>query len=200
MKLSFWFPLLLILLLLGCNETQGAVVPSASNVVELATSVVGTNTVDIAKTNMTSIMIDILSGVRDAGKDIYGVTKDAIRTSVDFVKEQAPDVVQQFLKWQIAKHSFYGIAFLLFAVGLIFTARYLRKSVLPNIDRDYNDYNSGAPVGFTWVGIVVCRIGACLLLVFGLGSNLMDVTKIAIAPKVYIIEYVVDTMQPSRPH
>jgi hypothetical protein len=43
-----------------------------------------------AQTNLNQVMIEILSGVKTAGSEIYDASKSALKKSVDFVSEQAP--------------------------------------------------------------------------------------------------------------
>lgn len=78
----------------------------------------------------------------------------------------------------------YGLAFLLVAIACLLTARWIRKNVIAD-----NEFSEG------WIPCVILRVVALGVIIFGLGNQAMTVTKIAIAPKVYIIEYVVDTIQ-----
>jgi len=151
---------------------------------EAVTNVANSETVKVAKTNLNTVMIDILSGVRDAGKEVYGASKEAIRSSVNFAQEQAPLVVKEFLMWHMARAIMYIVAWLLVAIACYFTARWIRKNVIAD-----NEFSEG------WIPCIILRVVALGVIIFGIGNQAMTVTKIAIAPKVYIIEYVVDTIQ-----
>lgn len=174
------------------NKVANAVVRTATDEVKSVltnaqagfVAAANSETVAVAKTNLNSIMIDILSGVRDVGKDIYGASKDAIRSSVTFAQEQAPLVVKEFLMWHMARAILYGLSFVVGALVCYLTARWIRKHVIAD-----EEFSEG------WIPLVLLRLTAGALIVFGAGGQLMTVTQIAVAPKVYIIEYVVDTIQ-----
>lgn len=59
-----------------------------------------TNTItNIPQETINSVFIDMLKGANDASGEIYGAGKIGIVKAVDFVTEQAPLVVQEFLTW-----------------------------------------------------------------------------------------------------
>jgi hypothetical protein len=92
--------------------------------------------------------------------------------------------------WHMARAILYGLAFAIVAFAAYWTARWLRRNV---IDKPREGYN-----GEAWIPVVLLRVVAIAFIVFGVGGQAMTVTKIAIAPKVYIIEYVVDTIQSAQ--
>jgi hypothetical protein len=177
----------IVALVLSAFTIHAATNPIVNQVVQVtkdaAVAAVNSETVQVAKTNLNSVMIDILSGVRDAGKEIYGASKDAIRSSVNFAQEQAPLVVKEFLRWHMARAVLYAIGFFIPSYFILYFARKLYKYA--------KEQDSGDAYG---VSAILSAIGLAFF-IFGVGSQLMTVTKIAIAPKVYIIEYVVDTIQ-----
>jgi len=143
-------------------------------------------------TNMNQVLIEMLSGTKDAAKEIYGASKEAIHKSVDFVSEQAPDIIKQFLMWKFCEAALYALAWLVFGAFLVYVAKYLHKIYQDIKD---NDWSYDPLPGFTWFGRMAAIIGCVAILIFGVGGEVKEMVKIKVAPKVYIIEYVVDTVK-----
>lgn len=149
------------------------------------TTLIGTN----AQQTLNSVMIEILSGTKDAAKEIYGASKEAIHKSIDFVGEQAPDVIRQFLTWRFTYAAIWATIWV-FVSGIIFffaykLRRYQDKASTHASGDNPSEHN--VVVFFKWVFILI----ACAPLLFGVGTNAFEMAKIKVAPKVYIIEYVV---------
>lgn len=145
-------------------------------------STVSSELTNIAKTNLNMVLVDILSGVRSAGSEVYGASKHAINSSLEFVQKETPEVIEQFLKWRLLRHACIVIAFIILMVCCFLTFRHCDKN-------EHED-----PSGFLWIGKYVFRILFVGFLIFGVGCNVMEIGKILVAPKVYMIEYVIDTV------
>lgn len=120
-----------------------------------------------------------------------------------FMLDQAPDVINQFLTWKLSYHLILTLMFL----TLIFLIPYIIKTLLSkkNIDdiveddkprwrKDfgrywYKDY-SYSDNSDTLMGYKITR-AVSLLFVIGVIVNLIEVVYIVVAPKVYLIEYFV---------
>lgn len=139
------------------------------------------------KETFNSVMVDILSGVKTASGEIYGATKGAIRTSVDFVAKETPEVITQFIKWHLLRACIWAAGFL----GLGGFLLYLSRRCRIFHEKDIHNENDGLFI----VGRIMTILAAIPILFFGAGGEIMTITKITVAPKVYIIEYVVDTVQ-----
>lgn len=149
-----------------------------------AFSQTNTNSTDIlssaktaVSTNINQVLVDILSGVKDAGKDIYGASKGAIWSSINFVETQAPDVIKEFLRWQFVDSIICGIGSILCILIVIF---YAKKIIKYADDADYT-----IPISIISGGIVFVLIILTI-------DNIRNAAKIYVVPKVYLIEYVVD--------
>ena len=129
--------------------------------------------------NLQAIVVDILRGAKNASGEIYQASKTAIAKSVDFAVEQTPLVVKEFLRWRMAEAIIY-ICIGLAACGFVL---WLAQRIIRTSDKD-DDWD-GVTVGW---GI---RIIAITILICVISSNAMTITKICIAPRVYLIEYVV---------
>jgi hypothetical protein len=152
------------------------------------------------KEEINEAVVDILHGVKGAGSEIYSASKSAIVQSVDFTKEQAPLVVKEFLTWKLWEAIIYFIAFSVPSVILLFLAYNFSQKVksddVPVHSSSCNDKSDYSVL--KWV----TRIAAIILLNFNLTFEGLVIVKILVAPRVYIIEYVVDTIHngqvPSR--
>lgn len=140
-------------------------------------------------TNLNEVIVDILRGVRSASGEVYQASKTAIVKSVDFTMEQTPLVVQEFLKWKLTEAAIWFVVWCLVAGGAFFFAyrikKYLEKGTA---------YTTDEWMGLQWV----LNIAACLILIVSIGVNGMTIAKISVAPRVYLIEYVVDTIKPNQ--
>jgi len=117
-----------------------------------------------------------------------------------FVLEQAPDIIQQFLTWRFTYHLFLTFIFL----GLMIFIPYAFKQnlSLKTIDNDHNDvyikrkgrlwYKDRSVSGSSeaYFFYIVIKISSLLFLI-GVVINLLEVFYIYTAPKVYLIEYFV---------
>jgi hypothetical protein len=149
-------------------------------------------------TNLNEVVIGILQGVKSAGGEIYSASKTAIVQSVDFAKEQAPLVVKEFLHWKLAEAIIWLAIWSVPAFTLFWFARKCRiraeSDDVPAHDRhttDKTDFTAGK-----WI----LRTIGLIILTISLGMNAMTITKIAIAPRVFLIDYVVSTIQDMQQH
>jgi hypothetical protein len=108
----------------------------------------------------------------------------------EFVKQQVPDLLQQQLRyaWWV------DVALVGFAVlGMVATLAlfiYLFKSMQTAATTQYNDFDS---VG--WVmGMVACAI-TFLGSFISIMVNSMELLKITLAPKVYLLEWITGLMK-----
>lgn len=173
---------------------------SSNNVPAVVSS---TNTVTLQAT-LNDVVIDILRGAKSAGSEVYQASKSAVVASVDFAKQQVPDVVEQFLKWKITERVVYIIGWLIVAFFLYVASkkatawtdkyRIEKPDSLHGYYGQITEYEVG--MAFKWVA----RIAAIAIVTFNIWFNGMTISKIVIAPKVYLIEYVVDTINNNRPH
>lgn len=139
------------------------------------------------ETNLNQVVVEILTGARAASKDIYNASKEAVGKTVDFVSEQAPIVVDEFLKWQCAKAIIWGIIAVVISSILFGLCRKFHK-----YGSDKENYrNEELAFSLKWVSFTI----ACIIMIVGLGVNAATVVKIKVAPRVYMIDYVVDSIK-----
>jgi hypothetical protein len=141
----------------------------------------------VVATNVNQVMLEMLTGVKNASGEIYSFSKQELGNGYDFVKKQAPEVVHEFIVWNIAEACVWILVWSGVAGILFFFARQMKLSAV----------RGGTYSGDKTAGKWVCRIVACLILVVTFGVNSMTIAKCSLAPRVFIIEYVVDMVKPS---
>jgi len=146
-----------------------------------ATPDVATTVKQTVSTNINQVMVEILSGVKDASGEAYKFSKKELGQGYDFLKKEAPQVLEEFLKWQVAKSIIYII--IAFAVACILY--YVTVRIGRYADGSYGDETLHA---LKWM----VRLAAIAMFIAVTTKHGMTVTKIAVAPRVYIIQYVMD--------
>jgi hypothetical protein len=132
-------------------------------------------------TNVQQAIVSILMGAKDVSGDIYNSSKDVIGQSVEFVKAQAPDLVKEFLRWKFTQALLVSL-FGLFIIGVaLFIGRWFIKAADGDADVEVPGY---------MIGIFGTLIGSALFIFW-----IMDVVQIAVAPRIYLLEYVVKIVQ-----
>lgn len=162
--------------------------PPVPTTVEQAKSTIAeiaTGTKQTVATNINQVMVEILSGVKNASGEIYNFSKQEIGQAYDYLKENAKGVVHEFLLWQGVKAGVWIFVWTFVACLLFYFARQL-KLYATKSGRYWSD-----ATGFKWI----FRVVACVILVITLGVNGMTIAKICVAPRVYIIQYVLDVAQ-----
>ena len=131
-------------------------------------------------TNINQAIVSILSGVKSAGGEVYSASKTAIASGIDIVKAQAPDLVHEFVKWKFAEAAVFTI---IGVIGLlvIFTSWYKFNK---KCDWD------GEVMTLSSLVCAVITIPCCVLT-----CNIMTMIQIWIAPKIYLIEYIVKAIK-----
>jgi len=109
----------------------------------------------------------------------------------DFTVQQAPDVVQQMLQWKFTESTIYCVFPSALLLGLLVLLRKLWK-ILP-ADAEYGTWGKLDAVFMPYA-----LFGSCA--VFGattIALRMLNLTwlRILIAPKLYIMEYVVETLK-----
>ncbi len=187
----------------NAEKLAGIVLPATSTNAPTAT-VVPTNTppstngfVATTKATINDAVIDILHGVKAGSGEIYQASKTAITKAVDFTMEQAPIVVSEFLHWKMAEAIIYLVAWSVPGIILLCIARAFnlrsKSADVPKEDRYKTDQNDYAIL--KWV----FRAVALVFLTLTLTNYGMTIAKIGIAPRVYLIEYVVSTVHNGVP-
>ena len=100
---------------------------------------------------------------------------DEIEKGVDFTIEQAPLLVQEFYNWHIAETIFFLVLSIILLSMPYFMHRLVKRFPL------FSEAFIGAPI---LVSVFSVTIGVCMFIV-----SLLDLIKLLVAPRLYLIEY-----------
>lgn len=155
-----------------------------------------------AVTNANQVMIEILTGIKTESAKLYVTTKEALVKAYDTVSKEAPEVVKEFMLWKFVHHAIWLGLFAVISATAYYWSRHFKKAAeacpppTPRAYRPDDDHDKSLFIALRYVFVVV----ALILMLVGGFTNLYSMLKIKLAPRVYIIEYVVDmTTQPQRP-
>lgn len=102
-----------------------------------------------------------------------------LNSSVEFVKEQAPEVIRQYLQW-----AFWSdLITIILCVIVIGAVSLLIRSIIVKSNRN-EDVDEGLCViaVFGGIGSLFCTVTAII--------NIYDIIQITVAPKVYLLEHL----------
>ncbi len=110
-----------------------------------------------------------------------------LKESKHFVLEQAPEVFQQIVKYEMVKSLMYLIIGLGFLVITCFSAKGIKTLVKNNEGKDYyQSTGEGLIIALTLTLTFSMIIGIILI-----ADNLSGFVQVIYAPKVFIMEYLV---------
>jgi hypothetical protein len=115
-----------------------------------------------------------------------------VRTGSDFVADEAPNVVKEWLWWCGVESGLYATFFMLAAMFAFCVLRYASRALAREADENQGDsyysYNCfGWSRFFGWLAV----IGAPLFLI-GTATHMVRVAKVIVAPRVVVIEKVAE--------
>lgn len=152
----------------------------------------------LVATNASQVLVEILTGVKTEGSKIYTGTKEALGQAYETVKKETPEVIREFMLWRMMHHGIWMVTFIVLAGIAFYWSRRFKKLAEacppPTENRygyGYTDHGKSAFQAAQYVLVAVTS----LILLFGVFNNAYPMLKIAVAPRVYIIEYVVDAVQ-----
>lgn len=118
-------------------------------------------------------------------------TKEGIAKGIEIAQQQTPDLINQLLRWQFAKHLFWVIlGFSMFLICLILIKIIIKIS--EKEDFDFAEPSSSFIVAFIWV--IIIGLGTLLSLI-SYPYNVLTLIQIKIAPKIYLLEYISDLLK-----
>lgn len=126
--------------------------------------------------------------LKDALAEVVRKAISLAEKTGEFVMEQAPELIQEFLTWKLYENIFIAAI----CIAVIIMARYLPTLWLskdkPNIGyltvRFFNLYGEEGALVSLMVFISATVLATPFLIV-----SILDIIKIVVAPKIYLIEY-----------
>ena len=148
------------------------------------------------KTNSTTVkdntkVVDNLQQTDQVLATILDKSLKLAEKTGDFVITQAPDVLRQFYIW----HTIDYVMWMIFGIGIILMGRYIphlwkeREESSYNTSRFFNiQVNSDHGIFFAGLSLSIGSITGVIIFII----SLMDFLYITFAPKLYLIEYLLE--------
>lgn len=127
-----------------------------------------------------------LQNTDEALANILTTALEAAKKTGEFVIEQAPDLIQQLLLFNFVKSTV--MAVICFVTTYLFFWSVKNRHWLTHEEFTYGPKYQIGPQIVVWIFVLPLSIG------FGIW-NFMNALKIAIAPKIWLIEYTVGLVQ-----
>ena len=100
------------------------------------------------------------------------------------VMPELPELLEQLLLWRMFEHSIDALTLLIIAGGCVWFVFEMFKIKSEGVDEDT----------LKGIGIILFGIASAALSAFGF-SQLLQVAKILIAPKLYLIQYAAEVLK-----
>jgi hypothetical protein len=128
---------------------------------------------------LENALANAINSAMEASGEIYGGVKAVTMKTIDFLSVQAPDVVHQFLVWKMWEALIPMIIWAVFVIASWVVLAFITEK--GSESREVSKVLGGLFGIFS--GIIV------------VGSNIMTVVKIWVAPKVYLLEYATEIIR-----
>lgn len=116
---------------------------------------------------------------------VVGFLETSVQSASQFAIEQAPDIIQQLLRWKLVSNSIEVVAAIVLAIAIIKFGKHLVAKG-EGIQKASERWSCDGE-GYIFIGYImmVVSLGAFLI---GFG-DFLSVVQILIAPKIYLLEY-----------
>jgi hypothetical protein len=114
----------------------------------------------------------------DAWPQLLQFVTDTLKDGKDFTVEQAPKVVQEFLRWYTAESIFWIVLWLVLGAIWWVVSDKIAKAI--EVADDAED---------AAVAKLVMRIGGAIIVAIIVGNNAYCLVKVTVAPRIVLIEY-----------
>jgi flagellar biosynthesis/type III secretory pathway M-ring protein FliF/YscJ len=138
---------------------------------------------EVAKDTLSpleQILVDTIAKSSKVGGEIYDGAKAVTVQSIDFAKEQIPQVIEELLLWKFVEAGFN----VLVGVIILFALYKLITKLTLKIEDDFGK------------AITTTISGSIAVIVFiSTMDEIKNMIYIAVAPKIYLIEYATELVQ-----
>lgn len=144
----------------------------------------------------TTTLPTLTEQAADAAKQVVPVMQDYARELLAWLKEgkdfavaQAPDLAKQIVGWALVEAVVWCVIMVVtIAILWQLHTRAVRPSWKEALARHKKDYLDDGYIGWVFADIGIWLAGAFCFITFW--SSVLDAAKVAIAPKVYLVEYL----------
>lgn len=109
---------------------------------------------------------------------------ETLKQGGEFAQEQLPLFVKEYLTWGFWEAIVLSIVFLLFTIGGLVLGKYIYKKLKENDPFDEFGYVFGI--------VISCFASICAFI--GMVTHIMTAIKITVAPRVYLIENLMNLL------
>ena len=127
--------------------------------------------------------------MKETDKQLAEILKkglEAAEKTVNFVVEQAPDLIQQLIVWKTCEYIF----LIIISIAFMFSLYKWHKSAMKRYD-DFNDFCNKSEF------FIYCIYAIVVIIIFGIAlfSSFFDLLHILLAPKIWLIEYAANLIK-----
>lgn len=133
---------------------------------------------------LEQVLVDTIQKASNVTGEVYDAARGVTTKAIDFASTQIPDVIHQLLVWKLAEAlTWMGLGLVI--IGLFV---WVRSRIARWVKDDRARYRGDIDALHTFTVMGGCAT-FCVsgLLIF---CSLLDVLKIWLAPKIFLIEYV----------
>jgi len=138
-------------------------------------------------TNINDAVASILMGAKSVGGEIYSSSKDSIASAVEIVKKQAPDLVKEFIIWNLIGDMF-PLCGWLFVSLCVFSFFIWTFSCEKKLKKDNRWRDNREPIITVRFISLIVSIAVFTISSISYGTELF---QIYFAPKFFILQYVI---------
>ena len=124
----------------------------------------------------------------EKGEELAQFMMDTLKDSKDFVMEQAPDVIQQFIAWKTCQHGMLVVLFVVLSLVLVCVMRWAWRYA----GKEMNEVDR--PL-FRFLAVGCAGGGGSVGFVVGTILNLFWFVEVLVAPKVYLLEWAASVLK-----
>ena len=131
--------------------------------------------------------------------DVINKSVSSIEKGAEFLAGQLPDIAEQFLKWRLTATAVEACVFIILLLIIWFPVRYWFKRQGEQLKLEIKERNESSRYANekynprdVWSPFIVGSALATLFLGVATLIDIMQVIKIYMAPKVYLIEWAKD--------
>jgi hypothetical protein len=116
-----------------------------------------------------------------------------LKTGADFVADETPKLVDEWLRWLAVEHAIYAGCFLAASLTAILLCRWGAKKLRTECDK-YTEYSNG----YAWLcgqwSATLIVIGWVSVFLFNIGTihHAMHTAKVLTAPRVVVVEKIAE--------
>lgn len=126
--------------------------------------------------------------------EVINKVTSGVEGAIEFSKEQIPDVLEQLLMWNMCESIMWlviGLVLVVTSVKMFFGWNSRKKVILSS---DYCGEDKEDLQTIWWVVLIVIGVAGIPFVIY----NTLEIIKIIVAPKLYLLEYAADLVKQTK--